>query len=426
MRSKFLETSKMTLSDVCLDVSYGYTESANIIPVGPKFLRITDIQGGKIEWNDVPFCTISDNDFKKYALHEGDIVVARTGNSTGENSQILKVPPAAVFASYLIRFRVNPQLINPYFVGYQLRSSRFRDYILSVRSGSAQPGANAKQIGLFPIQIIATHLQNEAVTFLQSLDKKIALLQETNKTLESIAKTLFKDWFVDFGPVKAKMAGKKPYLDQETWDLFPDKLDSEGKPEGWEISTVADSFILTMGQSPPGDTYNSMGNGLPFYQGRTDFGFRFPQQRIFCSSPTRLAKLGDTLVSVRAPVGDVNVAIEDCCLGRGVASLRHPKGYQSFTLYVAQFLREKLNLFDQEGTVFGAINKKDFESLTVIKPPQKALEAFHDIVASIDHRIMRNEWSIRALSDMRDTLLPKLISGEIRLQDTKSILQRGE
>ena len=89
---------------------------------------------------------------------------------------------------------------------------------------------------------------------------------------------------------------------------------------------MADQFSLTMGQSPPG-TYNERGEGLPFYQGRTDFGFRYPNRRVFCSEPTRVAEPGDTLVSVRAPVGDINMSMERCCLGRGVAPRRHLTEY---------------------------------------------------------------------------------------------------
>ncbi|MFN8956247.1 MAG: hypothetical protein ACK5V9_14915, partial [Burkholderiales bacterium] len=133
--------TQLTLADICTDVSYGYTESATFEAVGPKFLRITDIQGGGFDWQKVPFCPASPQDTKKYSLEVGDIVVARTGNSTGENAQIFSPPPPSVFASYLIRFRPDGKRVNPFYVGYQLRSERFRQHVLSVRSGSAQPGA---------------------------------------------------------------------------------------------------------------------------------------------------------------------------------------------------------------------------------------------------------------------------------------------
>ena len=183
---------------------------------------------------------------------------------------------------------------------------------------------------------------------------------------------------------------------------------------------VSKSFILTMGQSPPGETYNGAGEGLPFYQGRTDFGFRFPSQRIFCNAPTRLAEPGDTIVSVRAPVGDVNVALEKCCLGRGVAGVRHPNGHQSYVFYSIRNLRSHFEHYDGEGTVFGSINKKDFQGLPVIAPQQAVLDAFDDVVSPIDNRIMENEGQLRTLATLRDTLLPRLISGQLRLPEAQT------
>ncbi len=415
------DSTHPTLADICIDISYGYTESASSEEVGPKFLRITDIQGGTIDWDRVPFCPASPQDVQKYRLEVGDIVAARTGNSTGENAQIFSPPPSAVYASYLIRFRPDGKRVNPFYVGYQLRSERFRQHVLSVRGGSAQPGANAKQLGAFPLLLIDRSQQDAVVSTLRALDNRITLLRETNATLEAIAQALFKSWFVDFDPVRAKMEGRAPEgMDEATAALFPDALEETELgpvPRGWRYSTIGESFILTMGQSPPGDTYNEAGDGLPFYQGRTDFGFRFPSQRVFCTAPTRLAEPGDTLVSVRAPVGDVNMALEKCCVGRGVAAVRHPNGCRSFAFYATRGLRSRFDLFDSEGTVFGSINKKDFQALPVIEPSGDVLVAFDEIAAPIDRRIVGNEEQIRTLATLRDTLLPRLISGQLRVPE---------
>jgi Restriction endonuclease S subunits len=158
--------------------------------------------------------------------------------------------------------------------------------------------------------------QRAIAHILGTLDDKIELNRRMSETLEQMARALFKAWFVDFEPVRAKMEGRwrrgesLPGLPAHLYDLFPDRLvDSElGEiPEGWRVGTVDEEFDLTMGQSPPGDTYNEIGDGVPFYQGSSDFGFRFPTRRMYCTAPTRLAKAGDTLVSVRASVGDINM-----------------------------------------------------------------------------------------------------------------------
>lgn len=170
-----------------------------------------------------------------------------------------------------------------------------------------------------------------------------------------------------------------------------------------------------MGQSPPGTTYNEEGDGLPFFQGKTDFGFRFPKRRIYCSAPTRFADVGDTLVSVRAPVGNINMAVERCCVGRGVAAIRHKSGSRSFTYYAMESLKPAFDQFEAEGTVFGSINKKDFHAISVIAAPPSVIKEFEKAAYPLDQAIENNEQQSATLAALRDGLLPKLMSGEVRV-----------
>ncbi|HOC01823.1 MAG TPA: restriction endonuclease subunit S [Verrucomicrobiota bacterium] len=215
-------------------------------------------------------------------------------------------------------------------------------------------------------------------------------------------------------------------MDAPTAALFPSAFQSSALgeiPEGWTADSVSNVFHLTMGQSPPGDTYNEAGEGTPFYQGRTDFGFRFPTRRMFCTAPTRLAKECDTLVSVRAPVGDINMAIEDCCIGRGVAAVRHKQAAHSFTYYAMANLRPHFANYESEGTVFGAINKVNFEKLPVVAPSREVLTAFEKLAGPIDEQIRINETQSRTLATLRDTLLPKLLSGELSTTAATAIIE---
>ena len=258
--------------------------------------------------------------------------------------------------------------------------------------------------------------QRAIAHILGTLDDKIELNRRMNETLEAMAQALFKSWFVDFDPVRAKMDGRDPGLPQHLADLFPDQLvESElGEiPKAWEVKTLRECTHLTMGQSPPGHTYNEHGEGLPFFQGRSDFGFRYPSNRRFCSAPTRIAQPGDTLVSVRAPVGDINMAWERCCIGRGVAALRHKSGTVSFTYYSARKIQVALREYEHTGTVFGAINKGQFEALLVIEPNPRIIDAFDSYAGPIDAKIKSNTRESRVLVALRDTLLPKLMSGKI-------------
>ncbi len=213
----------------------------------------------------------------------------------------------------------------------------------------------------------------------------------------------------------------RAYLDgmgEEIAALFPDSfVDSElGEiPEGWEVKALGKCFDLTMGQSPPGSTYNEHGEGLPFFQGRSDFGFRYPENRKFCTAPTRIAQPADTLVSVRAPVGDINMAWERCCIGRGVAALRHKLDTIPFTYYSAWRIQGRLREYEHTGTVFGAINKSQFEALRVIEPDPSIVNVFDSCARPLDARIRSSITESRTLAALRDTLLPKLVSGEVRV-----------
>jgi len=264
--------------------------------------------------------------------------------------------------------------------------------------------------------------QRAIARILGALDDKIELNRRMNETLEEMARAIFKSWFVDFDPLRAKVEGRDPGLPEHIANLFPDRFeDSElGKiPAGWTTGTVGEDFEVTMGQSPPGETYNEVGDGLPFYQGRRDFGFRYPALRVYCSAPRRTAQAGDALVSVRAPVGDVNMAEESCCIGRGVAAVRHKTGSRSYTYYAMQSLKAYFDHFESDGTVFGSVSKSGFATIPFLIPPSKLVENFESIVFSTDQRIESSTRQTRTLAAIRDALLPKLFSGELRVPDAK-------
>ena len=304
------------------------------------------------------------------------------------------------------------------FIYYLARGPRFRAFAVhSMQGTTGRQRVAPDSIGLFELSLPPIEHQRRIAHILGTLDDKIEHNRQMNETLEATAQAIFKSWFVDFDPVRAKMEGQEPVgIDAETAALFPSAFrDSPlgAIPEGWEVATVGEDFNLTMGQSPPGSTYNENGNGLPFYQGRKDFGFRYPTRRVYCTAPTRLAKKGDTLVSVRAPVGDINMANEKCCIGRGVAAIRHQSGSRSYTHYAMQYLQEDFRRYEAEGTVFGSINKAGFETLFHLRPPDGIIEAFERLICPMDQSIENNENQSLTLSEIRDALLPKLLSGDI-------------
>jgi type I restriction enzyme S subunit len=205
-----------------------------------------------------------------------------------------------------------------------------------------------------------------------------------------MAETLFRQWFV------------------------------EEADESWEEGVLPDEFDFLMGQSPKGSSFNEDGIGIPMYQGNADFDFRFPKHRVYTTEAKRVAKKFDTLVSVRAPVGEQNMAFEECCIGRGVARFRYKadSSYYTYTYFKMRSLMNEIKQFNNEGTVFGSISKTDFQNLRITIPPKNLIEKFQRVVKPIDDRVIENTTQIRTLEKLRDTLLPKLMSGEVRVKVT--------
>lgn len=180
---------------------------------------------------------------------------------------------------------------------------------------------------------------------------------------------------------------------------------------------LSDIASITMGQSPSGSSYNEDGIGEVFYQGRAEFGFRFPTRRLYTTEPKRIAETDDVLLSVRAPVGDLNVAFERCCIGRGLGAIHSKDGNSSFLLYTMYSLKPQLDVFNGEGTVFGSINRDGLSNLPVNIPSADEVAKFEAIVRPMDDLIRTNYEEICRLQAIRDSLLPKLMSGEIDVSD---------
>ena len=184
-------------------------------------------------------------------------------------------------------------------------------------------------------------------------------------------------------------------------------------PEDWKVGKLGDIADVIMGQSPSGNSYNEKGIGCIFFQGRAEFGFRFPTIKLFTTEPKRIAKQNDILMSVRAPVGDFNVAYDDCCIGRGLCAIRSKDNFQSFILYTLWSVQNKLDVFNGEGTVFGSINKDSLNNLEIIVPDTRTIQKFENLCSPMDNLIRKNYEENTRLAAIRDALLPKLMSGEI-------------
>lgn len=435
------EWNAVTVGDV-FDLVNGYAfKSADFINSGVPVIKIKNVKAGEFSEHEFSYVT---EDFLRTRANKlakfGDLLISMSGNRHDGSPEtwVGKVAQFRKTGSYFINQRVGAlrvkegARVDSRFASYVLSSFPYQELFIAIATSSGgQANLSPAQILSAPMRYPSLHEQRAIAHILGTLDDKIGHNRRANETLEEMERTLFKAWFVDFEPVRAKLEGRWQHgqslvgLPAHLYDLFPDRLvESElGEiPEGWEVTSVDIEFDVTMGQSPPGNTYNETGEGLPFYQGRADFEFRFPKRRVYCTAPTRFAKNGDTLVSVRAPVGDINMASEDCAIGRGVAAVRHKSGCRSYTYQFMNSISDVFARFDAEGTVFGSIGKKDFHAIAHVKPPRDLVLAYERLAAQPNDQIERNERESRSLSQLRDTLLPKLISGELRVSDAERIL----
>lgn len=420
------EWEEFQFSDLC-DITRGASPRPIhdwISLAGTPWVKISDATASGTRFiTKTAECIRDEGRGRSVVVYPGDLILS---NSATPGMPKLMGIEACIHDGWLLLR--NLRRIDKLYAFYVL----LRDRPLLVGKGNGSVFTNLKT------EILKTHRikipplsdQKAIAHILGTLDDKIELNRRMNATLEAIARALFQSWFVDFDPVRAKLDGRKPVgLDEQTAALFPERFqDSElGRiPEGWEVGTVGEVFNLTMGQSPPGDTYNEEGSGVPFYQGRRDFGFRFPTRRVYCAAPTRYGKPEDTLVSVRAPVGDINMADEECCIGRGVAAVRHKSGASSYTYYAMTNLAPDFARFEGEGTVFGSINKENFEALPAIIAPPEVVTAYERLANVLDKQIHIFEYQSRTLATLRDSLLPKLLSGEVRVSDSGNLYKQAE
>lgn len=388
------EWKVIQLREISSDISYGYTASAANENVGPKFLRITDITSGRINWENVPYCKISDKDLKKYQLGVGDIVIARTGATTGYNA-IIKKEVNAVYASYLIRFQIDKNLAEPFFVGHILQSPNFQDYVDAIAGGSAQPGANAQQLADFEFLLPPLPEQKAIAEILSSLDDKIDLLHRQNKTLEQLAETLFRQWFV------------------------------EEAEEGWEIGKVDDA-ISVKGGTTPSTARPEFWNGNLHWTSPRDLSnnnsiFLFDTERKITERGLQeigsgLLPLGTVLLSSRAPIGYLAITEIPVAINQGYIAIICDKLVSNYFM----FLWCKANMNEIEnagnGSVFQEISKSSFKTLDFVFPPKEKLRDFNKTVEPMFQKLKSNTKQIRTLTQLLDTLLPKLMSGEVRVE----------
>lgn len=354
------------------------------------------------------------NESNTKLLQYGDIIISARG-TVGALAQIGK---PMCFNQSCFGIRGKKDKVDNDYLYYALKN--YVRHIKRRSQGSVFDTINLKSFDLMEIEIPKSVVEQQKIAkVLSDLDAKIELNNRINSELEAMAKMLYDYWFVQFD---FPDTNGKPYKSSGGKMVWNVELKRE-IPDGWESGVLSDISNITMGQSPPGESYNEEGNGMIFYQGCTDFGNRFPTIRKYTTSPTRFAKQGDILLSVRAPVGTLNVSKEDCCIGRGLACMNSKNDAITYLFGVMVNLKKTFDRRNAVGTTFGSITKDDLFSLPVVIPNEKTVEAFQNLVFPSFEKQNKIELENIELASLRDWLLPMLMNGQVTVGDAEQMVE---
>jgi type I restriction enzyme S subunit len=391
------ERKTVTLAEIADDISYGYTESATDEPIGPKFLRITDIASGTVNWEKVPFCPIGDRELAKYRLLPGDIVIARTGTLGANYTLKPSDPQNVVFASYLIRYRINPEKALPAFVGYWLRTPQWNSFVEGVAGGSVQPGANAKVLGAFEFDLPEFSEQRDITSVVGSLDAKIDLLHRQNKTLEAMAETLYRQWCV------------------------------EEAEDGWEEMRLEQFSTVGIGRTPPRKEqhwFSTDSNDVKWISIKdmaAEGPFIFSTAEYLTEEAVERFRVPvipkDTVVlSFKMTLGRLKITTEAMLSNEAIAHFRiNPDSHVTKEFLYLGLKTYQYETLGSTSTIVDSINSGMIREMVLQIPPEPLLDRFMEQCGPWFEKIKANQVQIKTLTALRDTLLPKLMSGEVRV-----------
>ena len=373
-------TIYMPVGEVCSSISDTYREKKNMVTL----INTSDVLEGRVLNHErVPNSNLK-GQFKK-TFQRDDILYSEIRPQNRRFAYVDFSPIDYIASTKLMVIRAKKDVVSPKYLYYFLKNSSTvaeLQLLAETRSGTF-PKITFSEVANLTIPVPSLAVQEVIVQTMQCLEDKITCNEQINDNLQQQAMSLYAEMFLN------------------------------SSDSNVTSGTLSDIAVITMGQSPSGSSYNEDGVGEVFYQGRAEFGFRFPKRRLFTTEPKRIAEAGDVLLSVRAPVGDLNIAYERCCIGRGLGAIHSKTGHSSFVLYTMFALRSQLDVFNGEGTVFGSINRDALNAIPIDIPPVTEIDQFEVVAHPIDELIRANYEENCRLEAIRDSLLPKLMSGEI-------------
>lgn len=381
-----------------IDSRNGLTKPSKVRGEGYKMINMGELFSYDRIY-DIPMELVPLKDSEKInaKVEVGDLLFARQSlvlEGAGKCSIVMETSDLTVFESHIIRVRLKSEE-NPLFYYYYFKSPL--SPVSTIVSQCAQAGIRGSDLSNLEVICPSRDIQDKIIDILSAYDNLIENNQKQIKLLEEAAQRLYKEWFVDL--------------------RFPGHENVEvvdGIPIDWQKDTLESFVDVIMGQSPKSIFYNQDGEGIAFHQGVGSYGDRFVKDSIYSTSTTRIAEAGSILFSVRAPVGRLNITKNRIVIGRGLAALKQKSNYQSFLFYMLKEFFFRDNIVGN-GSIFASITKDELLSLSFVFPNENLIKRFNDVAISIDKRIECLDMQINLLTESRDRLLPKLMSGEIEV-----------
>lgn len=387
----------MRLKDVCEFIVDCPHSTAKDEGQGYPLIRTPNIGKGRFNLEGVH--RVSEDVYRKRNLRatpqDNDLIFAR--EAPAGNVAIIKNGEKYCLGQRTVLIRPNCEYVYPDFLTYYLLAPQQQYGLLGMANGATVAHVNLPVIRELEITLPPIETQCRIANILSAYDDLIENNQKQIKLLEEAAQRLYKEWFVDLR-----------FLGHENTKIV------DGVPEGWKKTALSDIADVVMGQSPKSEFYNQIGEGLPFHQGVGSYGTRFVKDETYSTSFTRIAEAGSILFSVRAPVGRLNITKNKIVIGRGIAALNHKNGLQSFMFYMLKERFFKDNLVGN-GSIFASISKDELLNQEFIIPCEDVMVKYDKVVRNIDDKIASLDGQIELLTEARDRLLPKLMSGELEV-----------
>ncbi len=430
MASDFLQ-----LADISLLITKGTTPSTfggRFTSAGINFVKSESLSyDGRIDNTKFAFIDRATHEKQKRSqITENDILYSIAGVNLGKcGVATADILPANTNQAVAI-IRIDPERANARFVSYVLRDTRFVQKVLRGVAQSAQPNVNLGDISRFSIPSFPLSSQRAIAKVLTDLDQKIELNRRMAETLEAMVLTLFKSWFVSFDPVQPK-SDKRSGLSQKVATLFPLSIGKEGLPKGWALRDVSELFDVGIGKTPPRNDpqwFSKNDKDIPWMSIR-DLGTcgtyisevsEYLTQEAVDRFRVRLIPNNTVVLSFKLTVGRVAIAARDMLSNEAIAHFLARSGTYISSEYLFCFLKSfNFESLGSTSSIASAVNSESIREIKIIEPDKKVHDAFFSIAQPCFLRIRQLQEEARTVTTLRDALLPRLISGELRINDVE-------